>query len=96
MGKAALEWTDAMLAQLGTDKDAVLAERWGTTAKTVNLKRNALGIPAFGHVQWTPEMEAALGTDSDAELARRWGLSKASVVARRQQLGVASRITDCP
>ncbi len=54
MGKAALEWTDAMLAQLGTDKDAVLAERWGTTAKTVNLKRNALGIPAFGHVQWTP------------------------------------------
>ncbi len=45
-----------MLALLGTDKDAVLAQRWGTTAKTVNLKRNALGIPAFGLVQWTPEM----------------------------------------
>lgn len=71
MGKAALQWTDDMLAQLGKEKDAVLAERWGTTAKTVNLKRNALGIPAFGHVQWTGEMLALLGTDSDAELAKR-------------------------
>lgn len=83
MGKAALQWTDDMLAQLG-GKDAVLAERWGTTAKTVNLKRNALGIPAFGHVQWTPEMLAALGTDSDAALAKRWGMSKASVLAKRR------------
>ena len=90
MGKAALQWTEDMLAQLGTDKDAVLAERWGTSAKTVNLKRNALGIPAFALVQWTLEMQAALGTDSDAELAKRWGMSKASVVAKRKELGIAS------
>lgn len=90
MGKAALQWTDDMLAQLGKEKDAVLAERWGTTGKTVNLKRNALGIPAFGHVQWTPEMLAALGTDSDAALAKRWGMSKASVLAKRKELGIAS------
>ena len=89
MGKAALQWTPQMLAQLGTDKDAVLAERWGTTAKTVNLKRNALGVPAFGLVQWTPEMLGQLGTDSDAELAQRWGMSKASVVAKRKELGIA-------
>ena len=48
-----------MLAQPGRDTDAVLAGRWGTTAKTVNLKRNALGIAAYGHVQWTPDMLAA-------------------------------------
>ncbi|MDO4592644.1 MAG: hypothetical protein Q4B46_07570, partial [Comamonadaceae bacterium] len=90
MGKAALQWTDEMLAQLGKEKDAVLAERWGTTAKTVNLKRNALGIPACGHVQWTQEMLTVLGTDSDAELAKRWGMSKASVVAKRKELGIAS------
>ena len=62
MGRASIEWTAEMIAQLGTDKDAVLAERWGTTAKTVNLKRNSLGIPAFGHVAWTEPMLAALGT----------------------------------
>ena len=90
MGKAALQWTDDMLAQLGKEKDAVLAERWGTTAKTVNLKRNALGIPAFGHVQWTGEMLALLGTDSDAELAKRWDMSKASVLAKRKELDIAS------
>lgn len=69
MGRASLVWTDEMLAALGSDKDAVLAERWGTSAKTVNLKRNSLGIAAFGHVDWTPEMLAALGQESDASLA---------------------------
>ena len=89
MGRASLVWTDEMLAALGSDKDAVLAERWGTSAKTVNLKRNSLGIAAFGHVDWTPEMLAALGQESDASLATRWGISKASVVAKRGALGIA-------
>ena len=89
MGKAALQWTDEMLAQLGREKDAVLAERWGTSAKTVNLKRNALGIAAFGHFQWTHEAIALLGSDSDAELARQLGISKASVVAKRGALHIA-------
>lgn len=89
MGRASLQWTDEMLAALGTDKDAVLAERWGTSAKTVNLKRNSLGIAAFGHVEWTAEMLAALGQHSDASLATQWGISKASVVAKRGALGIA-------
>jgi hypothetical protein len=90
MGKPALQWTEAMLAQLGTEKDAVLAERWGTSAKTVNLKRNALGIAAHGHFVWTPEADAQLGLASDAQVAQALGISKASVVARRQVLGIAS------
>lgn len=90
MGRAAIEWTDEMLRLLGTDKDAVLAERWGTTAKTVSLKRKALHVPAFGHVQWTDSMLARLGTEVDADLAREWGISKASVIARRQELGIAA------
>lgn len=89
MGRASLVWTEEMLAALGNDKDAVLAERWSTSAKTVNLKRNSLGIAAFGHVDWTPEMLAALGQESDASLATRWGISKASVVAKRGALGIA-------
>ena len=89
MGRPSIAWTDEMLALLGTDKDSVLAERWGTTAKTVNLKRNALGITAFGHVLWTDEMLALLGKEVDAELARRWGISKASVIAKRQELEIA-------
>ena len=93
MGRPSLAWTDEMLALLGTDKDSVLAERWGTTAKTVNLKRNALGIPAFGHVQWTDEMLASLGKEVDAELARRFGISKASVIAKRQELSIAPAVT---
>ena len=93
MGKPALQWTSDMLAQLGQEKDAVLAERWGTTAKTVNLKRNALGIAAFAQTQqfqWTAQALALLGTMADAELAQQLGISKASVVARRLQAGVAS------
>ena len=89
MGRASLEWTAEMTALLGTDKDAVLAERWGTSAKTVNLKRNSLGIPAFGHVAWTEDMLAALGTATDAQLAAQWGISKASVVAKRVELDIA-------
>lgn len=89
MGRASLVWTEEMLAALGSDKDAVLAEQWGTSAKTVNLKRNSLGIAAFGHVEWTPDMLAALGQESDARLATRWGISKASVVAKRGALGIA-------
>lgn len=89
MGRTSLQWTPEMIAQLGTDKDAVLAERWGTTAKTVNLKRNSLGIAAFGHVLWTPEMLAQLGTQPDADLATAWQISKASVVAKRGTLGIA-------
>ena len=89
MGRASIEWTAEMIAQLGTDKDAVLAERWGTTAKTINLKRNSLGIAAFGHVAWTQAMLDALGHSTDAELAARWGISKASVVAKRGALGIA-------
>ena len=89
MGRASLVWTDEMLAALGSDKDAVLAERWGTTAKTVNLQRNRLAIPAFGHVVWTNDMLAALGHATDAELAARWGISKASVVAKRGALHIA-------
>ena len=81
MGKAALQWTDDMLAQLGREKDAVLAERWGISAKTVNLKRNALGIAAFGHFQWTSETTALLGKASDAEVAKQLGISKASGAA---------------
>ena len=69
MGKAALPWTEEMLALLGQEKDAVLAQRWGTSAKTVNLKRNALGIPAFGHFQWTQPALALLGREADAEVA---------------------------
>ena len=93
MGKPALQWTSEMLAQLGQEKDAVLAERWGTTAKTVNLKRNALGIAAFAQTQqfqWSAHALALLGTMADAELAQQLGISKASVVARRMQAGVAS------
>ena len=89
MGRPSIEWTPDMLALLGTDKDAVLAECWGTSAKTVSLKRNALGIAAFGHVLWTDVMLALLGTEVDAELAAQWGISKASVVAKRQELGIA-------
>lgn len=89
MGKAALQWTDAMLAQLGQEKDAVLAERWGTSAKTVNLKRNALGIPAAGHFQWTPAALALLGLQPDAAVAQQLGISKASVVAKRTELDIA-------
>ena len=89
MGRTSMQWTPEMIAALGTDKDAVLAERWGTTAKTVNLKRNSLGIAAFGHVQWTEAMIAALGHSTDADLAATWGISKASVVAQRVARGIA-------
>ena len=78
-----------MIAQLGTDKDAVLAERWGTTTKTVNLKRNSLDIAAYGHVLWTDAMLAQLGSSTDAALAAQWGISKASVVAKRVELDIS-------
>jgi hypothetical protein len=67
MGKAAL-WTEEMLASLGRKKTCWPSA--GASAKTVNLKRNALHL-AFGHFQRTQQALALLGQEADAEVARQ-------------------------
>ena len=80
MGRTSIQWTDEMIALRGTDKDAVLAERWGTTAKTINLKRNSLGIAAL------PAVVGAAAAEGDGAAA------PAAAKARKAEAKVEPKI----
>ena len=85
-------WTPAEEKLLGTDSDAAIARRLGRTVSAVAARRNASGLPAFGHSyerSWVPEEDRLLGTQPDRELAKRFGCSRRMVLERRLKLRVA-------
>src|SRR5438552_6090702 len=55
-GKKAPDWTLEEMLLLGTDTDAVIAEKVGRPRKAVGFKRRRLHIPAVGpHRPWKAE-----------------------------------------
>ncbi len=87
MGKAALQWTDEMLAelarQLGISKASVVAKRGELGIASVT----AAGIGAF---DWSDAAVALLGTASDAKVALQLGLSRLTVYNARMARGIAA------
>jgi hypothetical protein len=61
-----------MLASLGTDTDAAVADALGLTADSVNYGRRVLGIPAYGG--WWSELEGA----RELGIAQSFGALEAS------------------
>jgi hypothetical protein len=88
-------WTPEEDAQLGTERDSVIAKRLGRPASGVADRRRALGIPRCGIHDppanaWQPEEVKFLGTASDAEVARRTGRTANAVKAHRRLLGISN------
>lgn len=90
-----VEWTDEMIALLGTDSDPNVAAQFGISKHSVRYKRTKLGIPPFtepirkgpsdGEIFWTRRRRALLGTAPDGEIARRLGVSRPFVLYWRRK-----------
>lgn len=90
-----VEWTEDMIALLGTETDADVAELLGIGESSVRLKRRLLHIEAFGDtahgrakVTWTQEHLDLLGRVPDAVLAARMGISGSTVWMKRHLAGI--------
>jgi hypothetical protein len=88
------EWTDELVAALGTMSDAQLVERFGLAIQpsAVAAQRIKRGIPnvpyATKKVEWEPEWLEMLGVATDAEVAKVAGIHKDTVGAKRRSLGL--------
>ena len=86
-------WTPAEDAQLGAERDRVIAQRLGRPVAGVADRRRTLGIPRCGIHDppanaWQPEEAKLLGTASAAEVARRLGRTANAVKIHLRQLGI--------
>ena len=82
-----VEWTDDVIALLGTKSDGAIAASLETNTSNVRAMRLKLGIPAFRAEQRiTPEIIALFGTTSDKEIALRAGVSAATIYNYRRRL----------
>jgi hypothetical protein len=91
-----VDWTDEMVARLGTASDREVAALCGVPASSVQRKRCLLGIPAYGErphdgnggYPWTRRTLKLLGRASDRDVARQLGISATSVGFKRTLLGI--------
>ena len=97
------EWSDDMIALLGTDSDRAIGERLGLPSSTVARKRWVLGIPSYypsrsaaRGFRWQARHLALLGTMTDREVARRIGISKTTVAEKRSQRGIPAFLPPPP
>jgi len=95
---APIDWTDEMIAQLGTQSDSSVGRALGISGSAVRSKRRALHIDPAEPVRarrrtsppfWTAQRDALLGTDSDLKIADRLGISQYQVTGRRKKLAIA-------
>lgn len=82
------EWTPAQVALLGTDHDAVIAQKIDRTLSAVTTQRVLRKIPAFsglvgGGRAWTNAEVAMLGREPDAVVARKIGRTLKAVQWKR-------------
>jgi hypothetical protein len=89
-----IEWTEEMMALLGTATDREVAEELDVNVHSVSRKRRILGIPAYCERPtrpgfWTPRRIELLGTAPDSVVARKLRIPLPRVANRRQILGIA-------
>lgn len=86
------EWTDEMLALLGTVPDQVIAKQLGIQQTTVRRRRVRLGRDSWrvsaAAAIWTPGALVQLGKMTDARLASQLGIDVATVRQKRRSLGI--------
>ncbi len=89
------EWTEELVAALGTMSDAQLIKEFELHIQpsAVAAQRHKRSIPSISFptkkVEWEPEWLAMLGVETDAEVAKVAGIHKDTVGAKRRALGLA-------
>lgn len=89
------EWTDELVAALGTMPDAQLVKQFELTIQpsAVAAQRAKRGIPSCTYatkkVEWKPEWLAMLGVATDAEVANVAGVHIDTAGAKRRAMGRA-------
>lgn len=87
-------WTDELVAALGTMPDAQLVQQFGLTIQpsAVAAQRVKRGIPSYTYtnkkVEWEPEWLAMLGVATDAEVATAAGVHIDTAGAKRRAMGL--------
>ena len=77
---------------LGTMSDIKLGKKFNTPTRSVNKRRNKLGIPPYRTrpvIDWT-NIDPYLGTCPDKELAEEYDVSTTTIGNRRRLLGIPS------
>lgn len=88
------DWS-AIIPDLGKMSDYVLASKHGISQTAVRIKRNALGIPAYGAgIVWTEQMLAELGKVYDSAFAGKYNISRPTVRSKRIELGIPKRTAE--
>ncbi len=90
-----VNWTDELLAKLGTATDLEIANTFGTSKSTITKKRLALGIPPYEEPTWARGKEiytagviSTFDKESDREIAAHLGVSKNAVKKKRKRMGI--------
>jgi hypothetical protein len=84
-------WTPEVIARLGKEPDQDIARDLGFALRSVQAKRQMLGIPPCPNsLFWRPEEVALLGTMPDEEVAARLGRPILGVQAKRKSLKIPS------
>lgn len=85
-----INWTPAMDAILGTDRDAVIAGKFGLSAHQITARRKVLGIKGYSLPQkeWSPEEDAVLGTDTLMKVSVLLGRPISQIQKRMLELNV--------
>lgn len=91
MSMAKINWTPAMDAILGTDRDAAIAGKLGLSYHHIAARRKELGIKGcfpLPQKEWTPEDDAVLGTNTLMNVSAQLGRPITQILKRMLQLGV--------
>lgn len=90
-----VNWTDELIAKLGTATDLEIANIFGTSKSTITKKRLSLGIPPYLDPEstrtkglYTPDVISSFDKKSDREIAARLGVSKNAVKKTRKRLSI--------
>ena len=81
-------WTAERAALLGTDSDAVIAERLGVSIAAVEAQRKQRHIPVYGNggCRWGQTDLGLLRSYSDEEIAKITRRSLREIAAKRREM----------
>lgn len=85
----AIDWTEEIVARLGLEPDARIAEEIGVSRETIRQQRKKRGIPKFVTSKTLPAgVIELLGTVPDTQLAAEYSVPCSRVAAERRKRGL--------
>lgn len=89
-----VEWSEDIVALLGTVPDSAIAKLLNCSSSLVSLKRLQLNIPPYSVELWTEKALSQLGKIPDIKIAKKFGISPAAVLKKRRKLQIEPFVFD--